>query len=195
MPQGHQAALPCCVTASTFPHCTEGFFWVILSCHLPERPGRSHLEWCSGHEKVVTVSPRACQFLEGSQLCSLTVKGTAVEACSVTQAHLLVVLPSILCLTPCVCPSWGGSGGGSHAHWSLPEQSPGETAMCRSCAHVLQVPWCFLAFQAFRCWDHWLEVMLLTKSSQLVPYYIFVNLVCGRDPTPQFYGHNKCWAI
>lgn len=98
MPQGHQAALPCCVTASTFPHCTEGFFWVILSCHLPERPGRSHLEWCSGHEKVVTVSPRACQFLEGSQLCSLTVKGTAVEACSVTQAHLLVVLPSILCL-------------------------------------------------------------------------------------------------
>lgn len=69
VPQGHQAAQPWCVTASTFPHCTEGFFHVILSCQLPERPGGSHLEWCSGYEKVVTMSPGACQFLEGRQLC------------------------------------------------------------------------------------------------------------------------------
>lgn len=107
----------------------------------------------------------------------------------------------------------GGPGGGPRwraqveappAHRSLLEQSLGTTAGCadrvsasRAAAGQHMRSKVLDAFSRFRRPSAggplWLEVVVPTKSNQLVPYHILVNLVCGRDPTPHFfYWHNKC---
>lgn len=80
-PESHQAAQPCCATSSTFPHCKKVVFPgrdVIVSCQLPERPGRSHQEWCAGYKKAVTNLILLQYFLRG-KLGSTIVKDTTVE--------------------------------------------------------------------------------------------------------------------
>lgn len=115
-PESHQAAQPCCATSSTFPHCKKVVFPgrdVIVSCQLPERPGRSHQEWCAGYKKAVTNLILLQYFFRG-KLGSAIVKDTAVEVCNMTKTYLLVVLPSMLWLvTPesMVEDTGGGLGG------------------------------------------------------------------------------------